>query len=50
MPGLAVNENIMVRSNSYEKVKIFKYSGSLSTNQNYIPEELKCGLKARNSC
>ena len=31
-------------------MKIFKYLGSLLTNQNAIPEEIKCRLKARNSC
>ena len=39
-----------IGSNSYEKVKTFKYLGSLSTNQNYIQEEIKCRLKAGNSC
>ena len=33
-----------------EKVKIFKYLGSLLTNQNSIQEEIKCRLKAGNSC
>ena len=36
------------RYNSYEKVKSFKYLGSLLTNQNNIQEE--CRLKAQNSC
>ena len=31
-------------------MKIFKYLGSLLTNQNSIQEELKCRLKAGNSC
>ena len=35
---------------SYEKVKILKYLGSLVTNQNSIQEEIKCRLKAGNSC
>ena len=34
----------------YEKVKTFKYLGSLLTNQNSIQEEIKCRLKAGNSC
>ena len=33
----------------YEKVKTFKYLGSLLTNQNYIQEEIKCTLKTGNS-
>ena len=42
--------HIKIGSNSYEKVKTFKYLGSLLTNQNSIPEEIKCRLKAGNSC
>ena len=39
-----------IGSNSYEKVKTFKYLGSSVTNQNSIQEEIKCRLKAGNSC
>ena len=42
--------HIKIGSNSYEKVETFKYLGSLLTNQNSIQEEIKCRLKARNSC
>ena len=38
--GMMANEHI--GSNSYEKVKTFKYLGSLLTNQNSIQEEIKC--------
>ena len=31
-------------------MKTFKYLGSLLTNQNSIQEEIKCRLKAENSC
>ena len=31
-------------------MKTFKYLGSLLTNQNSIQEEIKCRLKAGNSC
>ena len=31
-------------------VKTFKYLGSLVTNQNFIQDEIKCRLKAGNSC
>ena len=48
--GIMSNEHIRICSNSYEKLKIFKYLGSLLTNQNYIHEEIKCRLKAGNSC
>jgi hypothetical protein len=44
------NEHIKVGSNSYEKVKIFKYLGSLLRNKKTIHEEIKCGLKIGNSC
>ena len=41
---------IKIGSNSYEKVKTFKYLGFILTNQNSIHEEIKCRLKAENSC
>ena len=44
------NKHIIVGSNSYEKVKSFKYLDSLWSNQNSIREEIKCNLKAGNSC
>ena len=44
---MIANEHIKIGSNSYEKVKTFKY---LLTNQNSIQEEIKCSLKAGNSC
>ena len=43
--GMIANAHIKIDSNSYEKVKNFKYLGSLLTNQNYIQEEIKCRLK-----
>ena len=42
--------HIKIGSNSYEKVKTFKYLGPLLTNHNSIQEEIKCRLKAGNSC
>ena len=39
--GMTPNAHIKIGSNSYEKVKPFKYLGSLLTNQNYIQEEMK---------
>ena len=44
------NQHIKICSNSYEKVKTFKYLGSLLTNQNSIQEEIKYRLKAGNAC
>ena len=46
--GIIANAHIKIGSN--EKVKTFKYLGSLLTNQNSIQEEIKCRLKAGNSC
>ena len=40
--GMIANEHIRIGSNSYEKVKSFKYFGSLVINQNSILEEIKC--------
>ena len=48
--GVIANEHIRIGSNSYEKVKTFKYPGSLVTNQNSIYEKIKCRPKAGNSC
>ena len=48
--GMMANEHIKIGTNSYEKVKSFKYLGSLLTNQNYKHEEITCRLKAGNSC
>ena len=47
---MITNAHIKIGSNSYEKVKTFKYLGSLLTNQNSIQDEIKCRLKAGNSC
>ena len=44
------NGHIAVGGNSYEKEKNFEYLGSLLTNQYSIHEEIKCILKAGNSC
>ena len=48
--GMVANAHIRIGSNSYEKVKSFKYLGPLVTNQNSIEEDIKCRLKAGNSC
>ena len=37
-------EHIKIGSNSYEKVKTFKYLSSLLTNHNSIQKEIKCRL------
>ena len=47
---MIANAHINIGSNSDEKVNIFKYLGSLLTNQNDIQEEIKCRLKVGNSC
>ena len=38
------NEHIAVGSSLHEKVKAFKYLGSLLTNQKSIHEEIKCRM------
>ena len=43
--GMIANALIKIGSNSYEKVKTFKYLGSLLTNQNFIQEEINVDLK-----
>ena len=48
--GMLASEHIRISSNSYEKVKTFKYLGSLVNNQNSIHEQINCRLKAGNSC
>ena len=48
--GMIANELIRIGSNSYEKLKTIKYLGSLVTHQNSIQDEIKCRLKAGNSC
>ena len=40
--GVVANEHIKIDNNSYEKVKTFKYLGSLLTNNNSIREVIKC--------
>ena len=46
--GMIANEHIRTGSNSYGRVKTYKYLGSLVTNQTFIQEEKKCRLKAGN--
>ena len=46
---MIANAHIKIGSNSYKRVKTFKYLGSLLTNQSSIQEEMKCRLKAGNS-
>ena len=43
-------EHVMAGSNYCEKNKNFKYVGSLMRNRNSVQEEIKCRLKAGNSC
>ena len=46
--GMIANAHVKIGNNSYEKVKTFKYLGSLMTKQNSIHEEIKSTLKAGN--
>ena len=47
--GMITNVHIKIGSNHYEKLKTFKYLGSLLTDQNSIQEEIKCRLEVGNS-
>ena len=47
---MMANDHNAVCSYTCEKVNTFKYLDSLLTNQNFIHEEIKCRLKAENSC
>ena len=47
--GMVANEHVRICSNSYEKVKAFKYLGSLVKNKISIHEEIKYRFKAGNS-
>ena len=44
--GLMANEPFTISSDSYEKLKTFKYLGSLLTKRYSIHEERECSLKA----
>jgi len=44
------NHNVKAYNVSFEKTKHFKYLGTILTNQNSIPEEVKNRLKSRNAC
>jgi hypothetical protein len=44
------NHYIKVANKSSENVAKFKYLGLMSTNQNYIHEEIKSRLNSRNAC
>jgi hypothetical protein len=46
--GMIANVNIKTGSISYKRT--FKYLGSLLINKNSIQDEIKCRLKAGNSC
>ena len=35
---------------SFERVELFKYSGTFLSNQNSIHEEIKCRLQSGNAC
>ena len=47
---IVANVHIKIGCNSYEEMKTFKYLVSLLINQNSIHGEIKCRLKAGNSC
>ena len=48
--GMIANKHIKIGSNSYETVKTFKHLGYLSTNKNFIQEEIKFRLAGNPCC
>ena len=44
------SNNINTNNRSFERMEVFKYLGIILTNQNYIQEEMKSGLKSGNAC
>ena len=46
--AMIANVHIKIGSNSYEKVKTFKYLGSLLTNQNYASKSTDLAVTREN--
>ena len=44
------NHSIKMDNSPIERVEEFKYLRTTLTNQNFIPEEIKCRLKLGNAC
>jgi len=41
---------VRINNSTFERVKEFEYLGTTLTHQNYIPEEIKSGLRLENAC
>jgi len=41
---------VRIDNSTFERVEEFKYLGTTLTNQNSIPEEIKCRLRPGNAC
>jgi len=44
------NQNVRINNSTFERVEVFKYLGTILTNQNSIAEEIKSRLKSGNVC
>ena len=44
------NHSIKIDNSSFERVEVFKYLGTTSTNENSIQEDIKSRLKSENVC
>ena len=44
------NRSVRTDNSTFERVEEFKYLGTILTNQNFIPEEIKSRLRSGNAC
>jgi hypothetical protein len=49
-PNADQNQDIRITDRTFENVSQFKYLGTVVTNQNLIPEEIKRRLNSVNAC
>jgi len=43
-------QSVRIYNSTFERVEVFKYSGTTLTHQNSIPEEIKSRLRSGNAC
>jgi hypothetical protein len=43
-------QSVRIDNSTFERVEEFKYLGTILTNQNSIPEEIKSRLRSGNTC
>ena len=44
------NQSVRIDNSTFERVEDFIYLGTILTNQNFIPEEIKSRLRSGNAC